>query len=144
MRAGENVKLWPNILGAKNWQHATFNPDTGLLYANTMHMWSTMKLADLPNPHKPGDRWMGVQDIKIDFEPNEPHGHMSAIDPMTGKTQWSVPLNDHAKWSSMQATKGGLLFTGRHTSEFMELDADNGKRLLQFQTSSVVNANPVT
>src|SRR5207247_1681672 len=34
MKATEH---WPSTRGAKNWQHAAFNPKTGLLYANTMH-----------------------------------------------------------------------------------------------------------
>jgi alcohol dehydrogenase (cytochrome c) len=144
MRAGESVKLWPNIVGGKNWQHAAFSPKTGLLYANTMHMWSSMQMADLELPYKPGTRWVGMKDIKIDFEPGEPRGYMSAIDPVTGKAKWQVPLNDHANWSSMLATDSGLLFTGRHSGEFIALDADTGKQLWQFQTSSGINANPIT
>ncbi len=144
MRAGESVKLWPNIVGGKNWQHAAFSPKTGLLYANTIHMWSSMQMVDLELPYKPGTRWVGMKDIKIDFEPGEPRGYMSAIDPVTGKAKWQVPLNDHANWSSMLATDSGLLFTGRHSGEFIALDADTGKQLWQFQTGSGINANPIT
>ena len=144
LRAGENVKLWPNIVGAKNWQHAAFSPKTGLLYANTNHMWSSMQMSDLELPYKPGTRWVGMKDTKFGFEPNEPHGFMSAIDPVTGKAKWQVPLNDHSNWSSMLATGSGLLFTGRHTGEFIALDADTGKQLWQYQTSSGINASPIT
>ncbi|CAN5602858.1 methanol/ethanol family PQQ-dependent dehydrogenase [soil metagenome] len=144
LRAGETADLWPNIVGAKNWQHAAFNPTTGLLYTNTIHMSSSYKLAPL-SAFKPGSRWIGVQDIKYGFEPNGgPRGFMSAIDPLTGKAKWQVPLTDHANWSSFLATKSGLLFTGRHTGELIALDADNGKQLWQFQTSSGINASPVT
>lgn len=144
LRAGEAAQLWPNILGSKNWQHAAFNPNTGLLYANTVHMATSYKLAPLTLPRKPGDRWMGVQDIKFEFEPNGPRGHIKAIDPMTGKSKWEVPLMDHANWSAMLSTKSGLLFTGRHSGEFVALDADTGKELWRFQTSSGVNGNPIT
>ncbi len=144
LRSGETDTIWPNILGAKNWQHAAFDPNTGLLYANTIHMKTTYKLQPLTQPFKPGDRWMGVQDTKQEFEPGEPHGYMSAIDPMTGKPKWQVPLNDHANWSSMLVTKSGLLFTGRHTGELIALDSSNGKQLWQFQTSSGINASPIT
>ncbi len=37
LRAGEQVEHWPSTRGAKNWPHAAFNPETGLLYANTIH-----------------------------------------------------------------------------------------------------------
>ena len=40
----------------------------------------------------------------------------------------------------MLATGGGLVFTGKLTGEFLALDADTGKTLRQFQTSSGVNS----
>jgi len=143
LRRGESAELWPNVLGAKNWQHAAFSPKTGLLYTNTIHMASSMKLAPL-EAFKPGARWMGVQDLKFTNEPNVPRGFIKAIDPVTGKAKWEVPLTDHANWSSMLATGGGLLFTGRHTGEFQALDATNGRVLWQFKTGSGVNASPIT
>jgi alcohol dehydrogenase (cytochrome c) len=35
LRAGEKIEMYPSVRGAKNWPHAAFNPNTGLLYANT-------------------------------------------------------------------------------------------------------------
>ena len=35
LRAGQQIQLYPSIRGGKNWMHAAFNPNTGLLYANT-------------------------------------------------------------------------------------------------------------
>ena len=52
---------------------------------------------------------------------------MDAIDPLTGKPKWRLPLTDHPIWSAMLTTGGGLLFTGKETGEFIALDADNGK-----------------
>jgi alcohol dehydrogenase (cytochrome c) len=37
-----------------------------------------------------------------------------------------------------------LLFTGKETGEFIALDMDTGKTLWQFQTSSGINAQPIT
>lgn len=85
-----------------------------------------------------------MKDITQHYEANEPRGYMSAINPVTGKAKWQVPLNDHSNWSAMLATDSGLLFTGRHTGEFIALDADTGKQLWQYQTSSGINANPIT
>ncbi|KAF3996717.1 PQQ-dependent dehydrogenase, methanol/ethanol family [Glaciimonas immobilis] len=143
LRNGESAEIWPSIIGTKNWAHAAFNPHTGLLYANTLHMSSSYKL-DTVAPYKPGMRWLGVKDVKIAFEPDAPHGFMAAIDPMTGIAKWKVPLNDSANWSSMLATAGSLIFTGRHSGEFIALDADTGKTIWQFQTSSGINASPIT
>ena len=44
----------------------------------------------------------------------------------------------------MLATDSGLLFTGRHSGEFIALDAETGKQLWQYQTSSGINGNPIT
>ena len=74
----------------------------------------------------------------------EPIGHVNAIDPLTGKARWRVPLYDMQNWSAMLATGSGLLFTGRENGEFIALDADDGKTLWQFQTGSGINAMPVT
>ena len=44
----------------------------------------------------------------------------------------------------MLATGGGLLFTGKHSGEFIAVDADNGQQLWQFRTPSGINAQPIT
>ena len=142
IRAGEEVELWPSIVGVKNWQHAAFNPNTGLMYTNTLHMFSKFKLTPI-DPPKPGARYIGAQ-FTVVAATNEPKGFIEAIDPMTGKAKWKLPLNDHANWSAMLATGSGLLFTGRHSGEFQALDADTGKTLWEFQTSSGVTSMPVT
>jgi alcohol dehydrogenase (cytochrome c) len=41
-------------------------------------------------------------------------------------------------------TEGGLVFSGRPTGEFLAIDQDSGKVLWQFQTSSGINAQPIT
>jgi alcohol dehydrogenase (cytochrome c) len=74
----------------------------------------------------------------------EPAGYHIAIDPLTGKTKWQVPLMDFASSSGMLATDGGLLFTGLLTGEVIALDQDSGKQLWKFKTGSSVNAPPIT
>lgn len=143
LRAGEQVELWPSTSGGKNWPHAAYNPNTGLLYANTIYQSRMYK--HLPTQqHVPGQRYMFVENLPIAKKPGEPHGHIDAIDPLTAEKKWRVPLTDFQIWSAMLATGGGLLFTGKTTGEFIALDADNGKQLWQFQTGSGINAMPVT
>jgi alcohol dehydrogenase (cytochrome c) len=143
LRAGELKVLWPSPGGAKNWQHAAYDPVKRRLYVNTLHMWASYRLAPL-GEYKPGQRWMGIQDITLAPERGQPVGHTRAIDPLTGQSQWSIPHEKIANWSSILATAGGLLFTGLETGEFLALDADTGKTLWQFKTSSGVNSNPTT
>ena len=143
LRAGEQVELWPSTTGGKNWEHAAYNPNTGLLYANTIYQARMFRHLET-KPHVAGQRYMFVENLPIPKKPGEPHGHIDAIDPLTAEKKWRVPLMDFQSWSAMLATGGGLLFTGKTTGEFIALDADNGKQLWQFQTGSGINAMPVT
>ena len=142
-RAGEPFEMWPSTRGAKNWPHAAFNPNTGLLYANTNHGYSTVKLVDLA-PFKPGLRYVGVDNTYPPVNPGDIVGHIEAIDPLTAQAKWRVPVKDYQIASAMLATGGGLLFSGKHTGEFFALDADTGEQLWEFRTNSGVNAMPVT
>jgi alcohol dehydrogenase (cytochrome c) len=141
--AGEQVELWPSTRGGKNWPHAAFNPETGLLYANTQHMASLYRFVPL-EPFVAGTRYQFVENKTAPHAAGEPVGHVDAIDPMTAEPHWRAPLFDHPHWSSIVATGGGLLFTGKETGEFIAIDADTGTTVWQFQTGSGINAQPIT
>jgi alcohol dehydrogenase (cytochrome c) len=142
-RAGEPFPMWPSVRGAKNWPHAAFNPNTGLLYANTNHSYSTVRMLELA-PYKAGTRYVGVENTYPTVNRGDIVGHIEAIDPMTATPKWRIPVRDYQIASAMLATGGGLLFSGKHTGEFFALDADTGQTLWEFRTSSGVNAMPVT
>jgi alcohol dehydrogenase (cytochrome c) len=139
MKATEH---WPSTRGAKNWQHAAFNPKTGLIYANTMHEGRMYKHLET-KPFEKGARYMYIENLPLPAAAGQPVGHIEAIDPLTAEKKWRVPLLDFQIWSAMLAS-GELLFTGKETGEFIALDAANGKQLWQFQTGSGINAMPVT
>jgi alcohol dehydrogenase (cytochrome c) len=143
VRAGEQIELWPTQRGAKNWPHAAFNPETGLLYANTMHSARLYRFTP-PQPYVAGTRYQFIENLPAPQPEGEPIAHVDAIDPMTAKQAWRAPLWDHPHWSAIIATGGGLLFTGKETGEFIAIDADTGKTLWQFQTGSGINAQPIT
>ena len=140
MKATEH---WPSTRGGKNWPHAAFNPQTGLLYANTLHEGRMYKHLET-KPFKVGERYMFIENLPLPRAAGEPIGHMEAIDPLTAQKKWRTPLMDFQIWSAMLATGGGLLFTGKETGEFIAVDADTGKVIWQFQTGSGINAMPVT
>ena len=143
VRAGEQIELWPSQWGAKNWPHAAFNPETGLLYANTMHVMRYYRFVPV-GEYKPGQRYQGVENLPAPIPPGEPIAYVDAIDPMTAQQKWRAPIYDIPHYSAIIATAGGLLFTGKETGEVIALDIDNGKTLWQFQTGSGVNAQPIT
>ncbi len=143
VRAGKTVDLYPGILGAKNWPHTSFNPNTGLIYATTNTGYSTYRFVKLQD-YKPGLRYMGIENINSPITPDTVAGHLEAIDPLTGKAKWRTPLIGQTITSAILTTGGGLLFTGRPTGEFLAVDADTGTTLWSFKTGSGVNAQPIT
>jgi alcohol dehydrogenase (cytochrome c) len=143
LRRGEVIELWPSINGAKNWPHAAYNPNTGLLYANTLHSSSTYRFTT-HGDFKPGQRYMFVENIYPSTPKDTPSGHMEAIEPLSAKAKWRTPLVGLRNASAMLATGGGLLFTGKFTGEFIALDADTGEVVWSFKTGSGINAQPVT
>jgi alcohol dehydrogenase (cytochrome c) len=143
IRAGNATEHWPSTRGGKNWPHAAFNPQTGLLYANTLHEGRMYKHLEI-KPHVVGQRYQFIENLPLPRAADEPLGHMEAIDPLTAQKKWQTPLMDFQIWSAMLATSGGLLFTGKETGEFIAVDADTGKVVWQFQTGSGINAMPVT
>jgi alcohol dehydrogenase (cytochrome c) len=143
LRAGEKIEMYPSVRGAKNWPHAAFNPNTGLLYANTNEGYSIYRFTDL-TPYQAGARYQGVENSYAPVKPGDVVGHIEAIDPLTAKPKWRIPQKDIQVASAMLATAGGLLFTGRHTGELIALDADTGATLWEHKTSSGINSMPVT
>ena len=98
---------------------------------------------------KPSPSWSAsatciIERLPVPNNGGEPWGHIDAVDPLTGKQKWRVPLTDHPIWSANLVTGGGLLFTGKETGEFIALDIEDGKQVWQFQTGSGINAQPIT
>ena len=144
LRAGEKVVVEPRWTGGKNWMPMAFNPNTGKLYMSMLEEASIFQLNKELPVYKPGERYIGATYTTADRDPNTPWGYYGAVDPLTGKSQWRVPLVELASWSGMLATASGLVFTGKASGEFLAIDADSGNILWQFRTSSGINSQPIT
>ena len=141
-RAGEDVVIFPSVVGGKNWTPMSWNPSTGLAYANTLNMSWPYQLAK--PEYKKGEWYLGVNFRGVNMPKDEPHGYLSAIDPMTGKSKWQMPWPAQPSMAGTLSTAGNLVFTGAATGEFMAVDARNGKKLYEFLTSSGIIGLPVT
>ena len=122
-REGKKVTVYPSILGGKNWQPMSFNPQTGLAYANTLVFGGHYKTE--PATYKAGEWYLGMDLTDLWDWPEGPRGQLKAIDPMTGKTKWEQP-SDIPRFSGVLSTAGGVVFSGKLTGEFEAFDADSG------------------
>ena len=141
-RAGEDVEIFPSVLGGKNWTPMSWNPSTGLAYANTLNISWPYQLAK--PEYKKGEWYLGVNFRGVNMPKDQPHGYLSAIDPMTGKSKWQMAWPGQPSMAGTLSTAGNLVFTGAATGEFMAVDARNGKKLWEFQTGSGIIGLPVT
>jgi len=142
-RDGKKVVVYPSILGGKNWEPMSFNPQTGLAYANTLAFGGHYKTE--PAEYKAGEWYLGMDltDLWEWPEGDAPRGYLKAIDPLSGKTKGEMP-SAIPRFSGVLSTAGGVVFSGQLTGEFEAFDADNGKKLWQFQTGSGIEGQPVT
>ena len=142
IRAGSDEEVFPSVLGGKNWQPMSWNPATGLAYANTLNISWPYQLAK--PEYKQGEWYLGMNFRGVNMPKNEPHGYLSAIDPMTGKSTWQVAWPGQPSMAGTLSTAGGLVFTGAATGEVLAVDANTGKKLWEFQTGSGIIGLPVT
>ena len=136
---GETIDLSP--ARATNATLSAYNPKTGLLFLNSWEAMRVMKFVDVKL--EVGSGYTGISG-GYKNPPNLAPGYTIAINPITGKTAWKMPLDEFAVSAGTLATDGGLLFTGKLTGEFIALDQDSGKQLWQFKTGSSVNSPPIT
>jgi alcohol dehydrogenase (cytochrome c) len=138
---GEEVEIYPSR--GTNAVPIAFNPNTGLIYATTWNLPRIQKLTMTPAPAVVGGSTTGVTARLPQVPPGQPYGHITAIDPLTGKPKWAIPLTDLPSSAGVLAT-GGLIFTGKLTGEFLAIDEETGKQLWQFKTGSSVNSTAIT
>ena len=139
--AGGEVEILPSR--GSNAVPIALDPTKGVVYAAP---WDEPRIQQLapPKPQVIGENSTGVNARQPRIEPGQVVGYYVAFDPLTGQRKWEVPLADVPSSAGMLATGGGLVFTGKATGEFLALDADTGKTLWHFQTSSSVNSTAIT
>jgi alcohol dehydrogenase (cytochrome c) len=134
----DGVEICPGPAGAKEWPHASYSPETGLLYTPVVEACGDFKL--LKQEFREGMAYWGGE---ASVAGKEQWGHVKAFDPATGKEVWSWRAK-HPILSSVLSTAGGLVFAGEPNGMFNAFDARTGALLWQFQTGSGIHSNPVT
>ncbi len=142
---GKSKVLCPSTLGARQWNHASYDPNTNLLY--THGFGSCHKITSAaPSKDEPlmDQLTMGVSEMEmVNSEGVKADGWIGALDPITGAVKWKVRW-DLPPLGSMLTTQGGLLFTGDSEGMLFAYDVDDGKELWRFNAGSGLRSGPVT
>ena len=137
-KEGEPVHFWPGPAGAKEWTHAAYSPDTGLLYCPVQDIGATATRRR--REFKESIPYWGAG-VAVDTE--DIAGSISAFDPSTGQEAWRF-RNEQPMCASVLATGGNLVFAGAPSGDFYGLNASTGEQLFQFQCGSGHHSNPST
>jgi alcohol dehydrogenase (cytochrome c) len=132
--------ICPNLIGGKNWQPMSFNPQTGLVYIPTNNVCMDWSVSDVS--YKRGVFYLGAE-FPTKEGPGGFLGELVAWDPVKQKKVWSIkedlPFN-----GGTLTTGGNLVFSGNLHGTFRAIDAKNGKILWQKNLGSGIGAGPVT
>jgi alcohol dehydrogenase (cytochrome c) len=133
--------ICPNLLGGKNWQPMSFNPQTGLVYIPSINLCMDMEGAE--PTYQRGKFYLAFE---FDLGKGGPGGYMSELiawDPVKQHKVWGN--KDELPWlGGTLTTKAGLAFHGDIRGMFKALDAKTGQMLWQFNTGSGISAAPMT
>jgi alcohol dehydrogenase (cytochrome c) len=132
--------ICPNLIGGKNWQPMSFNPQTGLVYIPANNVCMDWSVSDVS--YKRGVFYLGAE-FPTKEGPGGFLGELVAWDPIANKKVWGIkedlPFN-----GGTLSTAGNLVFSGNLHGDFRAMDAKTGKVLWSKNLGSGIGAGPVT
>jgi alcohol dehydrogenase (cytochrome c) len=135
------MDICPNLLGGKNWQPMSFNPQTGLVYIPSLNL--CMDMAGAEPAYERGKFYLAFEFELGKGGPGGYMGELMAWDPIKQQKVWGN--RDELPWlGGTLTTKSGLAFHGDIKGWFKALDAKTGKTLWQFNTGSGISAAPIS
>jgi alcohol dehydrogenase (cytochrome c) len=138
---GKKKILCPSIGGGRSWNQASFSPDTGFLYTTAIE-WCQEVIAQKEEPQE-GKVFFGGAFAVRNPSDEKAYGHLDAVDPVTGKLEWSFRYK-YPLLASILTTSGDLVFTGDPEGNFFALHARTGEKLWTFPTGSGNRGGPIT
>ncbi|MBV8928588.1 MAG: PQQ-dependent dehydrogenase, methanol/ethanol family, partial [Mycobacteriaceae bacterium] len=139
---GHPVKgVCPNLIGGKNWQPMSFNPQTGLVYIPSNNVCMDWSVSDVS--YKRGVFYLGGEFPPV-AGPGGYLGELIAWDPVAQKKVWGVKSDLPFNGGTL-TTAGGLTFWGDLHGVLHAYDAKTGTELwTSGRLGSGIGAGPVT
>jgi PQQ-dependent dehydrogenase (methanol/ethanol family) len=140
-KLGVNVEnVCPSAMGGSDQQPAAYSPETGLFYVPANNL--CMDYEGTALSYTAGVPYVGAI-VKMYAGPGGNRGAFIAWDAATGEKAWEIE-EEFSVWSGVLATAGDLVFYGTLDGRFKAVNAETGKVLWQFQTSSGIVGAPIT
>jgi alcohol dehydrogenase (cytochrome c) len=137
---GKTTKICPTVGGVKNWNQVAYSPRTDLVYVPAVEMCNDLTLPPVAaNGEAGGATWV----FTAPPGHSTAYSHLDAIEPVTGKRQWTYPYKFQI-FASILTTAGDLMLTGDPEGHFFALDARSGEQLWSYQTGAGNRGSPVT
>ena len=164
--------VFPASAGARNWYPAAYDPARKLYFAAVLDMGNlmfTLPPGKASDPRRPRALNVGtsliftpqLQEVLPTLPPplraqvealpewkwvkEKPFSsEIRAIDPLTGKSKWTVQMEGWQDRTGVLSTASGLIFHGTIGGKLMVRNADTGKLLKEIQTGSSIMAAPMT
>jgi alcohol dehydrogenase (cytochrome c) len=142
-RPGPNhpaTDICPNLVGGKNWQPISFDPQTGLAYIPANNMCQDMSEGDVN--YRKGVFYLG-KEFQTKPGPGGFLGDIEAYDPVKQKIVWEIhqdlPFN-----GGLLTTAGGLAFYGDMHGYLHAVDARSGKNLWSMELGSGIGQSAIS
>lgn len=132
--------ICPAPPGAKDWQPASFWPETGHIYIPHNNLCA--EIQGVEANYIAGTPFVGAN-VKMYPGPGGHRGEVTAWDPVAAKRVWSIK-EAFPVWSGTVVTAGGVLFYGTMEGWFKALDARTGAELWRFKTGSGIIGQPIS
>ncbi len=130
----------PNLIGGKNWQPMSYNPETGLVYIPTNNVCMDWAVSEVN--YRKGVFYLGAE-FPTHPGPGGYLGELVAWDPVANKKVWGVKTDLPFNGGTL-TTGGGLTFWGDLHGVFHAYDAKGGAELWKAQLGSGIGAGPIS
>jgi quinohemoprotein ethanol dehydrogenase len=133
----KGVVASPSLFGGANWPPSSYDPVRHQLFVCASDVPGLFTGGHKDNePPAVGKEYTGGA---VGFAALPRSGIFAALDVRTNKLVWRQRWLDQC-YSGSVATASGLVFVGRNDGRLTALDADNGRKLWEFQTGAGMNA----